>query len=84
MARQQGRLAEGAGHSFAVVDTSTGRSVGHRGLWLKELEEGRATAGYAVAPSARGRGFASDALIALTEFGWSVPGLFRIALHIEP
>lgn len=84
VARQQGRLAEGAGFSFAVVHTSTGRSVGHCGLWLKELEEGRATAGYSVAPSARGRGLAADALIALTEFGWSVPGLFRIALHIEP
>ncbi|MGJ9413993.1 GNAT family N-acetyltransferase [Aeromicrobium sp. CF4.19] len=62
----------------------TDRAVGHCGLWLKELDEGRSTAGYAVIPSARGRELATDALVALTEFAWSVPGLFRIALHIEP
>lgn len=27
---------------------------------------------------------ASDALLALTGFGWTVPGLARIVLHVEP
>ncbi len=82
--RQQGRHAEGAGFSFSIVDESTARAVGHCGLWLEELAQGRATAGYAVIPSARGRGSARDALMSLTSFAWTLPGLHRVALFIEP
>ena len=82
--RQRGRHGEGVGYSFAMVDATTGDAVGHCGLWLAELGEGRATAGYVVAPSARGHGRAADALTALTAFGATVPGLHRIALYIEP
>lgn len=82
--RQQGRHAEGAGFSFTIVAAGTDAAVGHCGLWLRELNDGRATAGYSLVPSARGRGFATDALAALTEFGWTMPGLLRIALYIEP
>ncbi len=82
--RQRGRLAEGTGYSFAIADADTGRAVGTIGLWLRQLAEGRATAGYFVAPSARGRGIAAAALTALTSFAWTVPGLHRIELHIEP
>jgi ribosomal-protein-alanine N-acetyltransferase len=53
-------------------------------LWLRQLPEGRATAGYAVAPSARGRGIAAAALRAATAFGWAIPELHRIELHVEP
>ena len=38
----------------------------------------------AVAPGARGRGIASDALRALVLFAWTLPGLHRVELHIEP
>ena len=82
--RQQGRYGEGAGFSFTIADAETAMAVGHCGLWLKDLGEGRGTAGYSIAPSARGRGLAADALSALTIFGWTVPGLFRIELYIEP
>ncbi|MFG3343258.1 GNAT family N-acetyltransferase [Glycomyces sp. NPDC048151] len=82
--RQLARYDEDTGFSFTIADAGTGAGVGQCGLWLRELPEGRATAGYSVAPSARGRGFAADALKALTAFGWTVPGLFRIALYIEP
>ena len=82
--RQQKRHEEGVGFSFAVDDVDTGATVGHCGLWLAELANGRATAGYAVVASARGKGYAADALAALTEFGWTIPELFRIALYIEP
>ncbi|PRB09962.1 GNAT family N-acetyltransferase [Microbacterium sp. MYb62] len=82
--RQQSRHEEGAGFSFTVVDSRAGTSVGHCGLWLTELESGRATAGYAIVESARGHGYAADALTALTLFGWTIPCLFRIALCIEP
>ena len=84
VARQQGRHAEGAGFSFAIVRCSDDVAIGHCGLWLKDLDEGRASAGYAIAPAERGRGYASEALAALTEFAWSVPGVQRIELFIEP
>lgn len=58
--------------------------MGHCGLWLTELASGRGTAGYSIVQSARGRGLAAQALTALTEFGWTVPGLMRISLYIEP
>lgn len=82
--RQQGRHAEGAGFSFTVTDAASGAPVGHCGLWLRELAQGHGSVGYSITPSARGRGLAADALRALTEFGWSVPGLARIVLYIEP
>jgi [ribosomal protein S5]-alanine N-acetyltransferase len=82
--RQRGRLAEGVGYSFAIAEADTDHAVGGIGLWLEQLAQGRATAGYSVSPSARGRGIATAALSALTSFAWSVPGLHRIELHIEP
>ena len=82
--RQQGRHAEGAGFSLTIARRSDDFAIGHCGLWLKELNEGRASAGYALAPSERGCGYAAEALAALTEFGWTVPGVQRIDLFIEP
>ena len=82
--RQRGRLPEGKGFSFAIADAATGRRLGGIGLWLAGLEQGRATAGYSVTPSARGRGVAAAALTALTAFAWTIPDLHRIELYIEP
>jgi [ribosomal protein S5]-alanine N-acetyltransferase len=82
--RQRGRLAEGVGFSFAIAEAGTGRAVGGIGLWLAALDHGRATAGYSVIPSARGRGIAAAALMALTSFAWTIPELHRIELYIEP
>lgn len=84
VARQQGRHAEGAGFSFTIARCSDDVAIGHCGLWLKDLDEGRASGGYAIAPAQRGRGYAADALAALTEFAWTVPGVQRIELFIEP
>lgn len=81
--RQQGRYREGLGFSFTIDEAQTDRAVGHCGLWLKDLAAGRATAGYSIRPSARGRGLAADALTALTRFGWSIEQLHRIELYIE-
>ena len=82
--RQRGRLAEGLGFSFAVAEADTDRAVGAIGLWLAGLRQGRATAGYSIIPSSRGRGLAAAALIAVTEFAWTIPALHRIELHVEP
>jgi len=82
--RQQRRHSEGTGFSFTVEERASGLPVGHCGLWLRHLAEGHASAGYAVAPQHRSRGMAADALAALTSFGWTLPGLERIELFIEP
>ena len=81
--RQRARLAEGVGFSFCVVDDQD-RPLGVAGLWTRGLSGGRATAGYAVRPSARGGGVAGHALRALTASGWTLPGLHRVELYVEP
>jgi ribosomal-protein-alanine N-acetyltransferase len=58
--------------------------VGNIGLWIWELDAGRAQAGYGVAPSEKGHSFASDALCALTSFAWTIQSLHRLELYIEP
>jgi ribosomal-protein-alanine N-acetyltransferase len=84
IARQHDRLVTGAGYSFCVADADDDRALGQTGLWLADLAHGRATAGYGVAPRERGHGVAADALTALTAFAWSVPGLHRVELYVEP
>jgi ribosomal-protein-alanine N-acetyltransferase len=81
--RQHARLAEDVGFSFCIADEQD-RPLGFAGLWTRGLTGGRATAGYAVRPSARGRGVATRALEALTAFGWTLPDLHRIELYVEP
>ena len=82
--RQQRRHAEGRGFSFTIARRSDDEAVGHCGLLLKDLADGRASAGYAIAPSSRQRGYSTEALIALTNFAWTLPGLDRVELFIEP
>lgn len=82
--RQSGRLDAGVGYAFCVADRVSDTALGTAGLWLAEQDQGRATVGYSVAPRARGRGVATDALSALTGFAWSLPTLFRIELYVEP
>lgn len=82
--RQHARHTDGTGFSFAVAERATGAAVGQVGLWLAELPEGRASAGYVIAPAARGRGCARSALLAVTAFAWTVPGLHRVQLFVEP
>lgn len=82
--RQRRKHSEGTGFSFAIADAESGTAIGAIGLWLRDLPEGRATAGYSVSPEHRGRGVAGSALLALTTFAWTIPPLHRIELYIEP
>jgi len=82
--RQHSRLETGEGYSFCLATVATDEAVGHGGLWLKDIDQGRATAGYGIAPRSRGHGYAGQALVALTHFAWSVPEVHRIELYIEP
>ncbi|HLS32669.1 MAG TPA: GNAT family protein, partial [Brevibacterium sp.] len=84
IARQRDSRDRGAGFSFTIVDRRADAAVGNCGLWLRELAEGRASAGYAIAPEHRRAGLAADALRTLTAFAAAVPGLHRVELYIEP
>jgi [ribosomal protein S5]-alanine N-acetyltransferase len=84
IARQHDRLASGAGYSFAVTDAADGSPVGQIGLWLRDLAEGRASVGYWIASSCRRRGYAVAALDAVSRWGLSLDGVFRVELHVEP
>jgi [ribosomal protein S5]-alanine N-acetyltransferase len=80
--RQHRRLTDGTGWSFAIAELDGDRAVGSAGLWRHG--GGPATAGYAVAPACRGRGYAKAALRALTTFAWSQPDIHRVDLFVEP
>jgi [ribosomal protein S5]-alanine N-acetyltransferase len=83
--RQHERAAEGDGYSFVIAETddpTTG--LGSIGLWLQEIESGRASIGYWVLASARGRHLAADALRAVVAFGFDQLAIPRLHLFVEP
>jgi ribosomal-protein-alanine N-acetyltransferase len=82
--RQHDRLASGAGYSFAVVDSGSDEPVGQVGLWLRDLTAGRASVGYWIASGFGRRGYAVAALDAVSRWGLSLDGVFRVELHVEP
>jgi len=82
--RQHDRLTSGAGYSFAIADETSGVAVGQIGLWLRDLEAGRASTGYWIAPRYRRRGYVGAALRAISHWGLSLEGVHRIELHVEP
>ncbi|WP_380161903.1 GNAT family N-acetyltransferase [Kineococcus sp. R86509] len=82
VARQHERAVTGVGYSFAVESGSV--CVGQIGLWLRDLDQGRATIGYWIRPGSRRRGHAADALSAVTGWAWSLPEVHRLQLYIEP
>lgn len=81
---QPQRLPEGIGFSFCIADRGTDEALGGTGLWVRDLAHGRSGVGYSVAPRARGRGVAADALRALVGFAWTIDGLHRLEARIEP
>lgn len=82
--RQRARPQEGVGYSLCVARSKDGLGVGWVGLWLSALAQGRATAGYAVAPAHRGHRYAASGLSAVAQLAWTIPELNRIELYIEP
>lgn len=84
IARQHDRLATGAGFSFAITDSRTNQAVGQIGLWLRDIDEGRASTGYWVASEFRRRGYVAAALRALTPWALSLDGVMRVQLYVEP
>lgn len=82
--RQHDRLVSGAGYSFAIADSATDEAVGQIGLWTNEIDTGRASTGYWIAPQFRRRGYARAALQALTTWAMKHSEIQRLQLFVEP
>jgi RimJ/RimL family protein N-acetyltransferase len=83
--RQHARSAEGDGYSFVIApedDPKTG--IGSIGLWLQEIESGRASIGYWLLAGARGNGLATHALRAVVSFAFDALCVPRLHLFVEP
>ena len=66
--------------SFSVVEAATGRLAGSVSLHRIDREQSGASIGYRVAPWARGRGAATAALAAVTDWAFTGLGLARVEL----
>lgn len=82
--RQWDRAADGDGYPFVIVRREDDRPVGAIGLWLKDIDNGRAWIGYWVVEHARGHGIAATALRAVTAWGLSELQIPRLQLSVEP
>ncbi len=82
--RQHARSAHGDGYSFVIALASDPTGLGSIGLWLQEVESGRASIGYWLVGRARGRGLAGDALRAVVAFAFGELAIPRLHLFVEP
>jgi [ribosomal protein S5]-alanine N-acetyltransferase len=82
--RQWDRAEQRTGYSFAIADGVTDHVVGQIGLWLKDIGEGRASVGYWVTRSARGRRVATRSLQALALWALHDLQIPRLHLYVEP
>lgn len=81
--RQWHRTATGAGYPFVIVAPG-GSPLGSVGLWLKDPDQGRASLGYWLAESGRGRGAASAAVVAVADWAMHRLEIPRLELYVEP
>ncbi len=58
--------------------------IGSIGLWLREIDSGRASIGYWLVPGARGKGLAAGALRAVVSFAFGTFEIPRLHLFVEP
>jgi RimJ/RimL family protein N-acetyltransferase len=82
--RQWSRAEQGTGYSFAIANADTDRAVGHAGLWLKDVDEGRASVGYWIIGSARGHRAAAIAALVLAQWAHHELRIPRLQLYVEP
>ncbi len=78
---ERGR-SEGTREGFAITESDDGSFLGLAAVLRLDDEAGEAELGYIVAPHARGRGLATEALRLLTEWGFA-RGLHRLELRMN-
>ncbi|MFG3338186.1 GNAT family N-acetyltransferase [Glycomyces sp. NPDC048151] len=70
------------GHRL-IVERASGLVVGSLGLFWPPAD-GAVELGYGVAPSRRGRGYAPEAVLALTAHAFTSPAVEAVFAHVEP
>ena len=82
--RQWQLAADRTGYPMVIVRRRDNTPVGSIGLWLKDIDEGRASLGYWVVGSARGHGVAAHALAAMATWALEELHIPRLQLYVEP
>jgi ribosomal-protein-alanine N-acetyltransferase len=83
--RQHARGAEGDGYSFVIApEAEPTVGIGSIGLWLQEIDSGRASIGYWLVAGARGNGLAATALRTVVSFAFDALHIPRLHLFVEP
>jgi [ribosomal protein S5]-alanine N-acetyltransferase len=82
--RQCSRARTGVGYSFAIAGAGIDRAIGQIGLWLKDIESGRASIGYWIVASGRGHGAAQQAVSAIVRWAFQQLSVPRLELYVEP
>ena len=85
IARQHARDSEGDGYSFVIaLEGEPNTGIGSIGLWLREIESGRASIGYWLVADTRGQRMATHALQAVVTFAFGALSIPRLHLFVEP
>ena len=79
------RMLQSRGISFlAVVERATGRLIGDAGLYPVEGADGDVELGYTLARAAWGRGYATEAALALVEHARTALAASRVVATVDP
>ena len=81
--RQRDRLTSREGYAFVIANASDDHPLGAIGVWIRDIDRGRASVGYWLRSSARGRGAMTVALLAASEWAFETLGIARLELYIE-
>ncbi|OHV35690.1 acetyltransferase [Pseudofrankia sp. EUN1h] len=65
-----------------VIEQDSGLVIGGIGLFWPPTD-GRVEIGYGIVPSRQGRGYATEAVIALTEFAFTLPSVRTVFANVE-
>jgi RimJ/RimL family protein N-acetyltransferase len=83
IARYERSRGDGTAEGFAIVDAADGTFLGLALAPVIDREGREVELGYIVAPDARGRGVATEALGLLTDWAFGALGALRITLIVD-
>jgi RimJ/RimL family protein N-acetyltransferase len=81
--RQRDRLTTNEGYAFVIANRADDRAIGAIGVWIRNIDLGRAAIGYWLGSSARGRGAAASALLAVSDWALKNLEIVRLELFVE-
>lgn len=84
IALSSGNFDKGEALNWTIVDRVSGEWIGSMGLWRVIFEHCRAEIGYALLPEHWGKGYASEAMAAILDYGFEEFGLHSVLAEINP